>query len=429
MSAARSASAYWRQVDRWVAAQVEQGVSTFDELLCSLPSVYPTQVAESLLRLRQSGAISKTQHRRGMSRRIEEEVHHRFSGSRPLPPPHPLDFDWRYSPATVEQLLDRAVAATQPGETVALLGTPSLHVAQLSKDHGRRFVLIDANPATVDRVKALDTHRTVYKRDLFIDPVPALNAAVVVADPPWYDEYIEAFLWTASECARPDARVFVSLPAIGTRPGSRAERKEFRATAERMALRVDEMRLRELAYLSPPFETNALAAAGWTGLPVDWRRGDLGILRKTGPSGPRPAPGSRETRWEEHSLGWVRIRARRDPPTKVVDPTLEDLVPGGVLPDVSRRHRFREVANVWTSGNRVYRCQSPRLLLVVLRALESGSNPRQAVTSSIGRTPTAEEDRAIAQSVSQLKWIARIEGRELVHHGWVPHRVRHKTAS
>jgi hypothetical protein len=312
---------------------------------------------------------------------------------------------------------------------VALLGTPSLHVAQLAKEHGRRFVLIDSNPLTVERIKTLDAHRTVYKRDLFVDPVPALDAAAVVADPPWYDEYIEAFLWTASEVARPDAQVFVSLPAVGTRPGSREERKTFRSTAERMAMRVEEVRLWDLAYVSPPFETNALAAAGWTGLPIDWRRGDLGILRTSGPNGPRPTQETRETRWEEHSLGWVRIRVRRDPSTKVVDPSLEELVPGAVLPDVSRRHRFREMANVWTSGNRVYRCQSPRLFLVILQAVVSGSNPRAAVASTIGRTPTVEEDRAIAQSVSQLRWIARIEGRELAHHGWAPHRVRHKTAS
>jgi FMN-dependent NADH-azoreductase len=59
----------------------------------------------------------------------------------------------------------------------------------------RRFVLIDSCPVTVERVKTLDPHRTVYKRDLFVDPVPTLDAAAVVADPPWYDEHIEAFLW------------------------------------------------------------------------------------------------------------------------------------------------------------------------------------------------------------------------------------------
>jgi hypothetical protein len=428
MSAARSVSAFQRQIDRWVAAEIHRGASSFDELLCALPGVYPTLVAASVDRLRQRNVISNSQHSKATRRRANERSQ-RSTIPSSLPPPHPLDFDWRYSPETIELLVDRAIAVTQPGETVALLGTPSLHMAQLSKDHGRRFVLIDANALTVERVKPLHAHRTVYKRNLFVEPVPALNAAVVIADPPWYDEYIEAFMWAASELARPNAQVLVSLPAIGTRPGSRTERKAFRATAERMGMRVDEMRLGDLAYVSPPFEANALAAAGWTDLPSDWRRGDLGILRKSGPNGPRPAQEVRETRWDEHCLGWVRVRVRRDPATKVVDPILEELVPGAVLPDVSRRHQFREMANVWTSGNRVYRCQSPRLLLVVLRAVASGSNPQTAIASTIERTPTAQENRAIAQSVSQLKWIARIEGRELSVHGWTPHRVRHKTAS
>lgn len=428
MSASQSASAFERQVDRWVAGEIRRGAPTFDDLLCALPGVYPTSVADSIIRLRNAEVISKGQRRRAMQRRGKVSPQRRTS-SLQLPPPHPLDFDWRYSPETVDQLIDRAIAATEPGETIALLGTPSIYVAQLAKEHHRRFVLIDGSPLTVERVKTLDTHRTVYKRDLLADAVPNLNVTAVVADPPWYEEHIEAFLWTAADLARPESQVFVSLPAVGTRPGSRAERRSFRSTAERMGMRIEEVHQRDVAYVSPPFEINALAAAGWTDLPVDWRRGDLGILRTTGVSGPRPIRQYRETRWEEHSLGWVRIRVRLDPPTKVVDPTLEDVVPGAVLPDVSRRHRFREIANVWTSGNRVYRCQSPRLLLVVLKALATGSNPRAAFASTIGRTPTTEEARAIARSVSQLQWIARIEGRELAHHGWAPQRLRHKTAS
>ena len=214
--------------------------------ICCVPFPGSTRRTRgSIERLRKAAIITKGQRCRA-TRRRENEGSQRSATSSSLPPPHPLDFDWRYSPQTIEKLVDRAIAATQPGETVALLGTPSLHVAQLAKEHGRRFVLIDANPLTVERVKTLDAHRTVYKRDLFVDPVPALDAAAVIADPPWYDEYIEAFLWTASEVARADAQVFVSLPAVGTRPGSRAERKAFRSTAERMAMRVDEMRLRDL---------------------------------------------------------------------------------------------------------------------------------------------------------------------------------------
>ena len=428
MTAARSASSYQRQIDNWVYAQILEGVSTFDDLLCALPGVYPTHVADSIARLRDADVITKGQRHRVMKRR-ENEPQARSAKTSSLPPPHPLDFDWRYCPKTIERLVAISVAATQPGETVALLGTPSLYVAQLAQEHGRRFVLIDANPLTVKRVKALGAHRTVYKRDLLVDPVPALNAAAVIADPPWYDEYIEAFLCAAASAARPGARVLVSLPAVGTRPGSRSDRRAFRTTAAELAMQVEEMHRRELAYLSPPFESNALIAAGWRDLPVDWRRADLAILRTSGPSAQQPTRLARRTRWEEHSLGWVRIRVRRDPPTKVVAPTLEELVPGAVLPDVSRRHVLRGLANVWTSGNRVYRTRSPGVLLVILQALAAGTLPRAAVGSMIGRTPTAGEDRAISQSVRQLKWIARIEGRELAHHGWALQPIRRSKAS
>jgi len=425
----RAASAFRRQVDAWVIAEVQKGVATFDDLICRLPGVYPTHAYDSLGRLCQSGAISRAEYRRANRRRDTEVAVRRHPDVPSLPPPHPLDYDWRYSPATVDYLLQLAVTATEPGDTIALLGTPSIHVAQLTRELHRRFVLIDVSPATVHQVRKLDAHRTVYRRDLFVDPVPTLGAAAVIADPPWYDEHIEAFLWTASECARTDATVLVSLPQVGTRPGSRAERKAFRSVAERMSLLVREMRLGTLTYLSPPFEVNALAAAGWTGLPTDWRRGDLGILRKTGPNGERPSPDRRDARWDEHSLGSVRIRVRRDPPIRIVEPTMGELVPGGVLADVSRRHQYRKVANVWTSGNRVYVSRSPRVLVRILEALSRGSDPRNAVASTIGRALTVDEERDIARTVGQLNWLARIEGRELSRHGWHPHRARRRTAS
>jgi hypothetical protein len=70
MSAARSSSMYRRQIDRWVAAEIEGGVPKFDDLVCALPGVYPTHVFDSVERLRKSGAISEAQQRRTMERRL-----------------------------------------------------------------------------------------------------------------------------------------------------------------------------------------------------------------------------------------------------------------------------------------------------------------------------------------------------------------------
>jgi len=346
-----------------------------------------------------------------------------------LPAPHPLDYDWRYSLAAIEILLEQVLDVTKPGDTIALLGTPSLYVVTRRGNFDRNFVLVDGSVTTVDGLRQPGSGRTLYRRDFFTDHVPDLDAAAVVADPPWYDEYIAAFLWAAASCARSEATVLISLPAVGTRPGSWSERKQFRATAASHSLILTDTLSHHLAYLSPPFEVNALAAAGWTGLPVDWRRGDLAILRVAGQAGARPTRSQKPPRWEERTIGRVRIRIRDTSAAQPVDPRLQTIVANDVLDDVSRRHPLRDRPNVWTSGNRVYYCASPRLLLLVLDALSSGSDPVRCVASKIGREPTRAEDLNISRSASQLRWIGRIEGRELARSGWISQPTREKTAS
>jgi hypothetical protein len=76
---------------------------------------------------------------------------------------------------------------------------------------------------------------------------------------------------------------------------------------------------------------------------------------------------------------------------------------------------------VWTTGNRVYLCSSPHSLLTVLDAVLSGSDPCSEVASTIGRELSRAEETSISKTVSQLRWLTRIEGRELARHGWISH--------
>ena len=419
MSTRERSTSFERRVDKWVRAAVDDGASNFDHLVSALPGVYPPVVASSLGRLRRDGSITSAQHRR-VTRRAED-IEGRMDRPTPqiLPAPHPLDYDWRYGPQAIDRLLEIVLRRSHPGDTVALLGTPSLYVAALRRHADRRFVLVDGSATTVDRLKGLGPYRSVLRRDLFIDNVPNLGATVVVADPPWYDDHIAAFLWAAAQCSREGSTVLVSLPGKGTRPGIGAERKLFRASASAHSLTVSRMLPGQLPYLSPPFEVNALAAAGWDGLPDDWRRGDLAILRAAGPPGPRPVREHKEHGWDERSLGWVRLRIRRGSRDHGVDPSLHSLVDGDVLNDVSRRHPLRDRPNAWTSGNRVYLCSSPHLLLTVIDALARGSDPSSEVASSIGRELTRVEGLSISKNVRQLGWLARLEGRELARSGWL----------
>jgi hypothetical protein len=94
-------------------------------------------------------------------------------------------------------------------------------------------------------------------------------------------------------------------------------------------------------------------------------------------------------------------------------------VDGDVLNDVSRRHPLRDRPNVWTSGNRVYLCSSPRLLVTVIDTIAAASDPASEVASNIGRELTTVEGLNISKSVRQLAWLARLEGRELARSGWL----------
>jgi hypothetical protein len=408
------------RVDRWVRTAVSE-VASFDELVSRLPGVYPPAVAQSLERVLRCGTISKRDHARATGRDPAAGSKRRVRGPQILPAPHPLDYDWRYGNDAIDRLLELAIARSAPGDTIALLGTPSLYVAAHHRCPDRRFVLIDGNATTVDRLRGLGRPRSVIHRDLFVDRVPHLGATVVVADPPWYEDHISVFLWAAASCSSPGSTVLISLPAKGTRPGVHSERKAFRTSAAAQSLTVGRMVGGHLPYVSPPFEINALRVAGWEHLPHDWRRGDLAVLRSAGSPGTRPMRATREHRWEERSLGSVRIRIRRGSRDHGADPTLGALVDGDVLADVSRRHPLRDRPNVWTTGNRVYLCSSPHSLLTVVDAVLAGSNPSSHVASTIGRELTRAEEASISKTVNQLRWLARIEGRELAQHGWISH--------
>lgn len=417
---ARGPTSFEQRVDKWVLAAVDSRAS-FDELVCQLPGVYPPIVAASLDRLRRQGALSDVDCCRAMSRSPIVGRRHRGPVMQMLPVPHPLDFDWRYGKEAVERLLDLAIRKSQPGDTIALLGTPSLYAETLRRAIDRSFVLLDANATTVQRLQVLGHRRSVLRRDLFADQVPDLGASVVIADPPWYDDHIAAFLWAAASCSSPGATVLLSLPAKGTRPGVHRERKAFRASAAAQSLTPLRTVAGLLPYVSPPFEINALRAAGWEHLPTEWRRGDLAMLRSAAKPGTRPERPTTEHRWDERALGPARIRVRRGSRDTGIDPTLASVVEGDVLGDVSRRHPLRDRPNVWTTGNRIYLSAAPHTLLTVLDAVQMGSDPAVHVASTIGRELTRTEETSISRTANQLRWIGRIEGRELARHGWGPH--------
>lgn len=168
----------------------------FADLLARLPGVGPDESAATLRRLAAASLIDPAAAGRLIP--VAEpvaapipatatppgELRAGASEASVLPVPHPLDYDWRFTRPAVGSLLTRCLQLTGPGATIVLLGTPTLTEAAAMAPEGRRWLLLEASPATVAALDRLTPGR-VLRCDLSRDDLPYLDARVVVADPPW----------------------------------------------------------------------------------------------------------------------------------------------------------------------------------------------------------------------------------------------------
>lgn len=390
-------------IDNWVRAALVRGARSFPELVRLLPGVYPAEAFLAIRRLHQElptdwqvdGSVSV---RPALNRWLVE---------------HPLDFDWRFTPKTAQLLVDRC----EPAGAVVCLGAPSLAREAAARGWQTGISLFDQNPALMAAIQGSLPWVTAVCTDLvWGEPVGIGEASVAVADAPWYPEHIRAFLWAASRLTRISGRVLVSLPAEGTRPGILPERETIFSDAVSFGLRLVSVEQGALAFWSPPFEKNALIAAAIPAVPEDWRRGDLAefvVTDKT--TAARPIPSGPRDEWDQEEVGIVRIKCRRCSDFDFHDPTLSSAVSGDILPTVSRRHPARAVADVWTCGNRVFRCKGPGVFRVIVSALGRGANVESEVAVAVGRGLSSVELELVQRATDQATALVRREKWELEH--------------
>src|SRR5262249_61566996 len=88
------------------------------------------------------------------------------------------------------------------------------------------------------------------------------------------------------------------------------------------------------------------------------------------------------------------------------------LVPGDILPSVSRRDKRRRLTGVWTSGNRIFACWGRNVLRRIVQSIAIGQSPRETVAAYLRRPLSAEEVRLVGRSADVVMRIANLEGRE-----------------
>ncbi|BAZ03101.1 hypothetical protein NIES37_71140 (plasmid) [Tolypothrix tenuis PCC 7101] len=406
-------------VDSWVLEAIACGVRSFDQLVVSLPGVYPSVALKSVQRLVYAKKISSEILANVLKPAKQKLQLPNYSYHQiPLPIPHPLDYDWRFSDASARRLLNECAKVTNLDDTIVLLGTPSLLRMGIEESYSRRLVLLEANHTVTHSLAQVVPQTQVIQCDVMREQLPSLTAAAVVLDPPWYPEHIQSFLWTASQLCQIGGHILLSMPPIGTRPGIQEEWVQILDWTQQIGLTLVKLEQSALSYVTPPFELNVLRAEGLNVVSREWRRGNLAVfLRSHQAEIPRPTISSLDDGWTEEVLLGVRIRVRQPNILEFTDPSLISIIPGDVLQSVSRRDSRRQLADVWTSGNRIFACQGRGVLLQILRAMEIGRSPYEAVAVSVQRPLNLNETELISHAANQIVNIVSTEQKEILLFG------------
>ena len=115
---------YQRDIDQWIIAAYRAGAQDFWRLVSMLPAVYPTVVRQAVERLIAMSVIPADL---AVERSTWDSSGVSGAEVPGLPTPNPLASDWRYTRGTAGELLERVITSTDPTQTVALLGSPSVH--------------------------------------------------------------------------------------------------------------------------------------------------------------------------------------------------------------------------------------------------------------------------------------------------------------
>lgn len=401
-----SLAAFAAGVDDLAERALMDGVTSFAALLHRLPGVYPTELLSSLNRLVSRGAIAPVVaaavHRQAATNRASA-----VEGRSLLPLPHPLDYEWRFTPDAARSLLNRAADLTPSTGALLMFGTPGLAVEALTLPVGRRLAFLAESNRVTERVLALNRATGSPLSIAYCSGgLPSETADAVILDPPWYLDFVRPMLAAAANACRPGGVVLISLPPDGARPSAEADRRAAIALGRRLGLAAVEHTPLAICYETPFFERNALAAAGIYP-PAQWRRGDLVVFKKIWPS-TRPAPISSASRtgWTEVGVGRMRLFIRGTGEVRTDEPDLVSLVDGDILPTVSRRDPRRRRANVWTSGNRIFRTDNPQLLFEAAiscdeKTMGSGVHPR--LRDNIRQHETLERLAADLRALAALE--------------------------
>lgn len=399
--------AYKAELQGRLLHELAESPQDFDTLVKRAEGAYPTDVLHALQTLKAKKRVSQLSN--GLwtrSRTLDEAATFKRSQHSPIqvssdgfPEPHPLDFDWRFTPSTATALTKKIVAGGK--ESAAILGAPTLY--KYLVDSGFNVRLFDKNPQVIEHLRTVG-YSSVTQCNLLRLTKFTEHFQWVIADPPWYIEYYYAFLKAARKLLVPEGRMLLSVLSRLTRPSASTDRAYLLDCAMNLGFDLIEVNPGVLHYVSPPFEIEALRAEG---IAIDnWRSGDLFsfILRTHKLQKLRLTRPAKEEKWQAVQLGQTTIKIKVRQQQRPQDFDYQPVSPsGGVhLRSVSRRSPVRSRIDLWTSRNIALTVRKSRVVAEALQKLSKGEPLHETLASISYEYQLSEQERTRLQELLSL---------------------------
>lgn len=302
-----------------------------------------------------------------------------------LPPPHPLDFDWRFDKNTTINLTEKILDECGNENAILLLGTHSIQMELYRRQVANKVILYDSNSGLIEDLdtNASSSNFICIRKDLFntkdlVQDYDLGEIGVVFMDPPWYLDFYLFFLTFAARTVKPGGAVFVSLLPIGTRKTACREREKIFAHAKICGLHLEQLHKNGITYVTPEFEKKSLSTMGIKNV-GNWRKGDMVVFRKIRYCKNYPDlkvidKEIRDNNWLSFAIKGFPVKIRKDENDKRV-PRIVKIEKNNILPTVSRRYKGRDKIDLWLWDNRVFGIEGKTHFITALYSLSQTEIP------------------------------------------------------
>ena len=292
-----------------------------------------------------------------------------------FPVPHILDSDWRFTRKSSLQLLDKIKEYSKKStDNFIMIGAPSIFSLLDKKvDFNFAKLLIDQNYIYNGNIR---------KNNIICNDIGSFElynfADIILCDPPWYLPAIKNFIKKSFSMMRYKGHLIIALPPSEVRETIEKEYKEIDFFSDSLGLELIGEYDNIIEYVSPPFETNSLLSIGVTHFPINWRKGNLRIYRKKidNTNKVEKDDGIYSDIWHDITIKNVRFKTRiiDGESNETTGCVISSIIKNDIFPTVSMRTGKQNEVDIWTSGNRVYKCSNTKKFISICNDISKINN-------------------------------------------------------